>query len=1180
MFTHLHVHSHYSFHAGASRPAELVRRAAELGMEALALTDTNGLYGAVEFFKACEAAGLRALIGAEVDAGGTPAAESGAAAAAGEEAAGAEAARAVVLARNEAGYQALCRLVTARHLDAAFELPAALAAGAATGDVIILSHAAPLLVELARRGVGKRRGEPLVFGEIRALPEVNPARRICQAAQRRNLQVLDACAKAGYPIVGTNHVFFAHPAQHLVHRLLRAIGLRTTLGLLDPAAAVGAHCFLKSPRQMAELFRDLPEAVRNSRVIAEQCAFRFRLGEPVFPRFRPQGQAAGDGAAAWSPASARTFLQRLAEEGLRWRYGARPRRSARQRLARELEVIERLGFSDYFLVVWDIVAYARSRRYPCLGRGSAANSIVAYCLGITHVDPLDHNLFFERFMNPERTTPPDIDLDFGTRRRDDVLGYVYRTYGDDHVAMICTMNRYAARSAAREIGKAFGLPEAELRRYARQIPHARAAHLPHLRQRYPECRDLEVEREPLRTILLLGQALDDVPRHLSIHCGGIVITPDPITNHVPLERAAKEFIITQMDMVPIEDLGLIKIDLLGNRSLDVLPDTLEALRARLAARCGTGEEGNGGSPGSPGSEGGRQGRRGGSACGIAAKVPDVEDFARIFADRATQDLIARGATIGCFYIESPAMRSLLRKLRVRDFPSLTAASSIIRPGVAESGMMRQYLACFHEPRRAVYYHPLMEELLRETFGVMVYQEDVIKVAHKLAGMSLGEADLLRRAMSGKMRSQEAMERSRGAFLTACAGNGISPAVAREIFRQIESFAGYSFCKAHSASFALLSFQVAYLKAHHPAAFLAAVLSNGGGFYGPWAYLSEVRRLGLDVLPPDVSASDVASTGSDAARGGVVRIGLGALKGISRETLASIVAARRQRPFSSLFDFLARGRPELEEARRLIRCGALEGVGRAMRGWGGRPQGLTRAELMWLLELQFAAARQVADSLFPDDSMARVTPFLPPLPDYPEEVKLREELAALDFLLTRQPLSFYGAAAARHGCVPAAELPRFAGKRVAALGWKIAEKRTVVRRSGESMKFLSLEDESDTFEVTLFPDVYRRVAPQTRGYGPFLVSGRVEEEFGVVSITAQRLENLDFLADFPGAGRGDAGAGFSFGEGTPECTAGSPQGIPRAAYAPRPARPRGASNGWLHAGGGQGEAARCDRGRPK
>lgn len=1069
MFTHLHVHSNYSFHAGASSIAELVGRAAELGYETLAITDTNGLYGAVEFFKACEAAGIKAIIGAEVDGG--KAAERG-----GEDRRWPDM-RAVVLARSEAGYQAVSRLVTARQLEAGFELASALAACVAVGDVVILSHCAPLLEALTRCGIGAS-AQPVVYGEVYGAPRRGVERRVSQALSRGNRAVLDVCARLGYPVVGSNRVFFAQPPQHLIHRVLRAVGLRKTLGALDFPDVAPPHCFLRGPREMDDQFRDFPEAVWNTKVIAEQCSFRFRLGEYIYPRF-------GKFPDEYASRRALPFLRRLAEDGLRRRYGAKPGFAAQRRLARELEVIERLGFSDYFLVVWDIVCYAVSRGYPFLGRGSAANSIVAYCLEITHVDPLEHNLFFERFMNPERTSPPDIDLDFGSRRRDDVLDYVYRTYGDDHVAMICTMNRYAARSAVREIGKVFGLSDAELRRYARQIPHAGARHLTRLRDKYPECRQLEVEREPLRTILTLGQYLDAFPRHLSVHCGGIIITPDPITNHVPLERAAKDVVITQMDMFPIEDLGLVKIDLLGNRSLDVLPDTLAALGVARAPEDAPG-------------------------------APDVEDFDHIFADRATQDLIAGGATMGCFYIESPAMRSLLRKLRVRDFAALTAASSIIRPGVAESGMMRQYIACFHEPSRAVYYHPLMRDLLSETFGVMVYQEDVIKVAHTLAGMSLGEADLLRRAMSGKMRSHEAMERSRGAFLESCAGRGLSAVVAREIFRQIESFAGYSFCKAHSASFAMLSFQVAYLKAHHPAPFMAAVLSNGGGFYGPWAYVSEAQRLGLRLLPPDVNASGIAYSGADeAGGGGTVRIGLAAVKGISSETLTSIAAARRDGPFTSLFDFLARSGAEFEETRKLIRCGALDGIGRAMRsGTAGQGRRLRRPALMWLLEQQFSAARQAADSLFPGELPAAAAPpffsRVAELPDYPEDDKLQAEFEALDYLFTRHPLSFYEDVAARHGCVPAAELRRCVGRLVKALGWKIAEKRTVARRTGESMKFLSLEDDGATFEVTLFPDVYRRVAPLTRGYGPFLVVGRVEEEFGAVSITARNLDNLGFL----------------------------------------------------------------------
>jgi len=745
MFTHLHVHSNYTFLSGAATIADLLRCAQKLGMKALALTDRNGLYGAVPFYKAARERGIQPILGTELDDPHNPQM------------------RAVLLAENRRGFSHICHLITRRKLQDKFRLAEELER--TPEDVIVLS-ADPSLLERLSGALGA----DALYGELVPATDGDGRKRI--------KQVIEIAKKRDIPLVATNDVHFTHAADHLLHRLLRAIGTNRTLFSLNGEERASPQNYLSAPAQMSRIWKEIPQAIGNTEAIRERCHLDLKLGSYRFPNFPlPAGE---------TPFS---YLWKVSFEGLKRRYQPLTENAIGQ-LKYELEIIERLGFSTYFLVVWDISQRARALRIPAIGRGSAANSIVSYCLGITHVDPLAHNLYFERFLNPHRKSPPDIDLDFCWKRRDQILQYVYKTYGEDHVAMISTTVTLGARSAVREVAKVLGLDAQQIKRLTSRIPFWGVRDLRTIREDFPECRDLPLDREPYRTVMETAQRIMGFPRHLSVHSGGVVISPTPLTDDLPLEMAPKGLIITQYDMFAVEDLGLVKIDLLGQRSLGVLQDTVEEVERH-------------------------QGRK-----------PEVEDMSMIFGDEPTRQLIRQGRTMGCFYIESPAMRALLKKLRTDTFPGLTAASSVIRPGVAESGMMDQFIQRHHDPAKVHYLHPKLKELLGETYGVMVYQEDVIKVAHHLAGMSLGEADLLRRAMSGKLRSGKAMARLQGTFVSSCQRHGVKKEVAGEIWRQIESFAGYAFCKAHSASYAILSFQVAYLKVHYPAEFMAAVLSNG------------------------------------------------------------------------------------------------------------------------------------------------------------------------------------------------------------------------------------------------------------------------------------------------------------------------------------------------------------------
>ena len=998
MFVHLHCHSGYSFLEGAATIPGLLEGAKRLGMKALALTDRNGGYGLVEFYKLAARMGIKPILGAELDDGSGQ--------------------RAVVLARDREGYAELCRLITERRLNQRFSLIEALKE--TSEGIIILSSSLTLLQELF-----PYRREDL-FAELVI------TRKAKSRAQAQGIYNL--ATGLSIPLVATNDVHFVSPRDHIIHRLLRAIGERKTIASVGNL--VSPDCYLKSDPQMRELFRNLPQALKNTERIAEACQVDLKLGEWKYPSFPlPPGE------------DPHRYLSWLAWQGLRRRYHP-PSPEAQERLKYELKVIGGLNLSPYFLLVWDIVQEAKRRGIGFVGRGSAADSLVSYCLELTDVCPLKHNLYFERFLNPQRDSPPDIDLDFSWKQRDGMLEYVYAKYGRERVAMISTFSRLKPRAAFREVAKAFGLSEEEIGPFTSRIPSWGEEKLSRLREKIPECRNLPWESEPFRRIAGLAERIIGFPRHLSIHCGGIVICPSTLTDYLPLERAPKGLVITQYDMFSVEDMGLLKIDLLSQRSLAVLTDTVEEVSKQ-------------------------EGRR-----------PPVDDLEVVFRDEKTCRLIREGKTMGCFYIESPGMRQLLQKLRVESFEGLTAASSIIRPGVAESGMMAEYISRHHNREKITYLHPKLQELLGESYGVMVYQEDVLKVAHNLGGMSLGEADLLRRAMSGKLRSPEAMKKVKGRFLQSCGHQGLDPEVARKIWQQMESFAGYAFCKAHSASFAQLSFRVAYLKAHYPAQFMAAVLSNGGGFYSPGAYIQEAKRMGLNVLLPDVNHSQIYYTGS----GNQIRIGLGAIKRLSQRSTDSLLEARENGSFSTLTDLIKRTTLCLAELETLIKCGALDAFGS------------TRPELLWELSLFFPRIRGGGSPPW------GIRERLPHLPQYPLVKRCLIELETFGYMVSAHPLELLKVNPP--GLTSACGLGEKVNQKVSMIGWVISSKR-ITTKKGEPMRYLSMEDTTGDFEVVLFPNRYRLYAPITLGPGPYLVEGRVKEDWGTLTVIAQRIRRLGY-----------------------------------------------------------------------
>ncbi|MBU2489825.1 MAG: DNA polymerase III subunit alpha [Proteobacteria bacterium] len=994
------VRSHFSLGWGTSSPDRLCARARELGYDRLALTDTNNLYGLWDFLSACRRHGIVPIVGAEVT---DP--ETGR--------------RAVCLVENQEGFSNLCRILTRRHCQRGFSLERAVKVF--PEGLTVLTDSARLLSAWCREGV-------------------RTAGLLTCAPSSRNRLLAEAAQRLGVHLVAAPDSFFATPEEAPVHRLLRAISQNTCLSRLEPGDCALPDAWLAGSDEYTRRFAACPEAIQASHEIAERLAFTGPAPALVMP---PWKEASGRDAAA--------ILRQDAYAGAQKRYGRDLPENVVERLEHELAVIRDMNFSSYFLVVADIV-----RKSPRVcGRGSGAASLVAYCLGITNVCPVKHNLYFERFLNPGRTDPPDLDIDFAWDERDGVIARVLGEH-PGRAAMVCSIVLFQPRMAVRETAKIFGLPEAEISRVTKKLPwHWRESaadegFLDSVCQR-PETQGLSFP-EPWPEIMALARRLLGMPRHLSVHPGGVVLTPDAIDGYAPLEMAKKGVPVIQWDKDGAEEAGLVKIDLLGNRSLGVIRDAVDSLTEN------------------------------------GAHLPDrwePED------DPATQAAVAMGRTMGCFYIESPAMRLLQKKARVGDFEHLVIHSSIIRP--AANDYIREYVHRLHggewDP-----IHPLLSDVLSETYGIMVYQEDVSRAAVALAGFSHAEADRLRKVMSKKDREHHLTD-YRERFFSGAAENGVVPETAAQVWDMILSFSGYSFCKPHSASYARVSFQAAYLKEHFPAEFMAAVISNQGGFYSCFAYVSEARRMGLALLPPDVNQSRIAWHGRDRK----LRVGLMAIRSLSEACRCRIVGQRLKGSFSCLEDFLARVRPNEDESRALILAGALD----RFEDESGR------AGLLW----RDARWRKIREKpgqmeLFRETVHGVKAPAMPP--EAPLD-RLRREFSVLGFLCEHHPMELFRGSLAKVWTVPAADLARHAGKRVRTAGWLITGK--VVRtKHNDPMEFLTFEDETGTLEATFFPEAYARFARILDHGRPYLLEGKVEEDWGTVTLTVDSAQPLAATTD--------------------------------------------------------------------
>ncbi len=1049
-FAHLHLHTEYSLLDGACRLEELARAASRHGLPALAITDHGVMYGAVEFSKACRAQGVKPIIGCEVYV--APRTRFDRAGKVDE-----TSYHLVLLARDQQGYQNLSRLVSASHLEGFYykprvdlELLAAHSAGLVALSGCLAGQLPSLLLqerpEEALAAAARYRD---IFGPGGFYLELQDHGLTAERTANRGL--VEIARRLGTSLVATNDVHYLRREDARAHDLLLCIQTNQVVQDQGRLRFPNAEFYLKSAAEMGELFAEVPRALDNTLAIAEQCDFAFTLGETHLPRFPvPEGR------------TAETYLRQLCRERFPLRY-PEPSTEAGRRLEYELGMITRLGFAEYFLIVADFVDFARRRGIPVgPGRGSGAGSLVAYVLGITDIDPLRWGLLFERFLNPDRVDMPDFDIDFCYERRGEVIEYVVARYGLDRVAQIITFGTLGARAAVRDVGRALGLPYGEVDRLARLVPDEPHITLAEALTQPSELREV-YQRDPrLQELLDLARAVEGMPRHASVHAAGVVITREPLADLVPLQNSSDGVVVTQYGMDNLKDLGLLKMDFLGLRTLTVLRYAAELVREN--------------------------------------RHEEVDLDHLPLDDAGTLEMLARGEAMGVFQLESGWVRDFLKQLKVSRFEDIIAAVALCRPGPMEN--IPLYIKAKQEG--ASYLHPTLEPALRDTYGVMIYQEQILQVASAMAGFSLGQADLLRRAVAKKKQAE--LARHREAFVRGCLRNGQPEALAGELYDLIMKFANYGFNKSHAAAYALIAYRTAYLKAHYPVEYMAALLSSVmGGSEKVAVYIEECRRMGIAVLPPDVNYSGARFT----VHQGKIRFGLLAVKNVGGGMVEAVVKSRAGGEFRSLRDFCERldGRQLNRKAlESLIKAGSLDSLG------------ANRARLLAGLETTLEAAqaaqrhRQAGQSTFFEagllggGSRGGADP-LPEVDEFPAARRLAMEKEVLGLYVSGHPLASLAPDIAARATATAGALSNLPDGARVSLGGIITARKRVRTRAGEQMGFVTLEDLTGEVEVVVFPRLYRSAAHLLADDQPVLVSGRLSAQEEAPKLLAEEVSSL-------------------------------------------------------------------------
>lgn len=1062
-FAHLHVHTEYSLLDGACRMERLLDAAKEMGQTAVAITDHGCMYGVVEFYKAAKKRGIQPILGCEVYVARRTRFDKV------HELDG-ENRHLVLLCENEAGYHNLLALVSKAWVEGFYSKPRVDLDLLREHHEGLIALSACLAGEIPRaltRGDYEGAREAAlryegIFGRGNFYLELQDHG---MAEQKRiNPQLIRLSRETGIPLVATNDCHYIAPEDSRMHRVLLCIQTGRTIEDENAMEFGSEEFYFKSEEEMRALFPDVPEAADNTVKIAQRCQVELEFGKTKLPAFfTPDGSDNLE------------FFRRLCQEGLIRRYGEDPPQEYRDRLEYEIRVISQMGYVNYYLIVWDFIRYARSVGIPVgPGRGSGAGSLAAYCVGITNVDPMRYDLLFERFLNPERVSMPDFDIDFSDERRDEIIGYVVDKYGADHVAQIVTFGTMAARGALRDVGRALNIPYNKVDQVAKLVPLSLGMTLDTAMKQSKELRE-KVEADPqVKELWDMARKVEGMPRHASTHAAGVVITDKPVMDYVPLSKN-DDAVVTQYTMTAIEELGLLKMDFLGLRNLSVIDHAEKLVRRREA--------------------------------GFSIEAAPEDDGA-VFR------MLSEGHSEGVFQLESPGMKRLLVQAQPACVEDLIAIISLYRPGPMQ--FIPQYLESRKNPESVHYRHPLLRPILEPTGGCIIYQEQVMQIFRDLAGYSLGRADIVRRAMAKK--KHDVLEREREVFLhgqqredgtwevDGCLRRGVDQQTALELFKEIESFASYAFNKPHAAGYAVVAYQTAYLKCHYPCEYMAALLSSVLGQTGKVAeYIEECGRLGISVLPPHVNYSDMGFT----VVGKSIRFGLLAVKNLGRNVIARMVEERRGGgEFTSFYNFCKRmaGRDLNRRAiESLVKCGALDGLG------NNRREMLLAVERV-LDSLEADKRRNVEGQMGFFDAPGSAQGGEPPLEkteDFSAADKLNMEKEVTGMYLSGHPMAAYAGLYQEGGYARMDEILQSAGERetgryqdgqwVTLLGMVVGVRKKATKNNAQ-MAFVSLEDMYGAITALVFPKVLEQ-------YGSLLYEGAVVEVQGKLSFTEDKAPEL-------------------------------------------------------------------------
>ena len=1052
-FAHLHVHTEYSLLDGACRIRDLAKRVKELGQTAVAITDHGAMYGVIDFYRACKAEGIHPVIGCEVYVAARSRFDK-------IHEFDAESRHLVLLCQNETGYRNLSYMVSQAYVEGFYIKPRIDLELLRAHSEGLIALSACLAGEIPKRLMngnfeGAREYALMmqeIFGAGNFYLELQD--HGIREQQEVNRALLKLHQETGIPLVATNDAHYLRREDAESHDVLLCIQTGKTVDDANRMRYEPQNFYLRSTEEMEELFRGYPDAVENSQRIAERCQLEFTFGKYHLPEFKlPPGYD--------SP----TYLRKLCEEGFLERYGTE-KESYRPQLEYEMDMIGKMGFTDYFLIVSDFVRYAKSVGIPVgPGRGSAAGSMVSYCLHITDIDPMEYSLYFERFLNPERVSMPDIDMDFGDTRRAEVVDYVRRKYGDDHVAQIVTFGTMAARGAIRDVGRVLNIPYAEVDTVAKLVPATLHITLDDALRLSKQLSDLYEADEKVRRLIDMARAVEGMPRHASTHAAGVVITKRPVYEYVPLARN-DESIVCQYTMVTLEELGLLKMDFLGLRNLTVLDDAVKI---------------------------------------VQRSQPDFTLDDIPMDDEATFDMLTRGRTSGVFQMESTGMTGVCLGLKPHNIEDITAIIALYRPGPMES--IPRFIACKHDPRLITYKHPSLEPILSVTYGCIVYQEQVIEIFRKLGGYSLGQADMVRRAISKKKAKEIEKERKTFVYgdkergITGCIANGIPEATAQGIYDEIYDFANYAFNKAHAVSYAVVAYQTAYFKCHYTREYMAALLTSVLDNSDKVAeYIAECKECGIALLPPDVNCSYDRFTVEE----GGIRFGLVAIKNIGRGFIQSLVRERKLNgKFDSFQDFCERmfdcSDMNKRAVENLIRSGAFDCLG------------VRRSQLMAVYEKVLdsiaASRRQNVEGQLDFFGMATTSAGtshsridMPDIPEYTATERMFMEKETTGLYLSGHPMSDYRAAARRAGAAPihavledfaAEDGPRrFADGQNITIAGVVTASKTRTTKNNTLMAYVMVEDELASMELLCFNRVIEQCGSYMQVNTPVLVKGRL------------------------------------------------------------------------------------------